>query len=71
MRFEVVVINYYFHNAKMSLALKLELPALLGILGIWHAWVGGVGVGDRPERRFPDSGSGSLPGRGIREVEVR
>lgn len=37
MRFEVVI-NYYFYNAKVSFALKLKLPALLGILGTWQAW---------------------------------
>lgn len=61
MRFEVVM-NYYFHNAKMSLARNLQLPAL-----------GGPGPlasgGDRrgavyaPIRR--------LPGGGIEEVALR
>lgn len=62
MRFEVVVINYYFYNAKMSLALKLKLPALLGILGLLQAW----GAGRGTKGRFTDSGPGSLPGRRIR-----
>ena len=42
MRFEVVVINYNFYNAKMSLALSRKLPALLGILGIWQVGEGGT-----------------------------